>query len=317
MLETNELSKSAKGGTELMLEALHNNVPMDLLDKFQIIPSRVREIDPDRKAVLWLHDLAGDPEAEHLKEAASRDRFAAHVFVSHWQMQMYNLVLGFPYHKGVVLQNAIVPIPQHEKLNDGVVRLIYHTTPHRGLGIVVPVFEHLHKVFQDRGVQIHLDVYSSFAIYGWADRDKPYQELFDRCKNHPAISYHGSVPNSEIRTALQKSDIFAYPCIWEETSCIAAIEALSAKNVIVCPNLAALPETCANFAMMYQFSEDAQEHANRFANSLAQTITAVKLAKDEQIPEAANMMNFQKQYIDGFYNWDLRAAQWTRLLQTL
>lgn len=317
MIETNELSRNAKGGTELQAEALAKRLEPELLDRFQIIPSRVREIDPDRKAILWLHDLAGDPEAEHLKDASSRDRFAGIVFVSHWQMQMFNLYLGFPYAKGSVIQNAIVPIPDHDKINDGTIRLIYHTTPHRGLGILVPVFDHLCKVFGEQGINLHLDVYSSFQIYGWAERDKPYEGLFEQCRLHPNISYHGSVSNQEIRTALQRSDIFAYPCVWQETSCIAAIEALSAKNVVVCPNFGALPETCANFAMMYQWTESAQEHANRFATNLAQAIWAVKAMKDESAPSGYGHLNFQKQYIDGFYSWDLRQRQWTDYLSSL
>ena len=44
-MEINELSKNAMGGTELMMSRLHKNVDKELLDKFQIIPSRVRDLD--------------------------------------------------------------------------------------------------------------------------------------------------------------------------------------------------------------------------------------------------------------------------------
>jgi UDP-glucose:(glucosyl)LPS alpha-1,2-glucosyltransferase len=64
-MEVNELSVTAKGGTELMLESLHNKLPKDLLEYFQIIPSRVREIDDSKIKIYWLHDLPGDPESEH------------------------------------------------------------------------------------------------------------------------------------------------------------------------------------------------------------------------------------------------------------
>jgi hypothetical protein len=64
MVEVNELNKNARGGTELMQERLHKSIPEQLLNKFQIIPSRVRELDPDKKKILWLHDLPHDPESE-------------------------------------------------------------------------------------------------------------------------------------------------------------------------------------------------------------------------------------------------------------
>ena len=138
-METNELSVNAKGGTELMLELLHNNIPKDLLDFFQIIPSRVRDVDDSKIKIYWLHDLPGDPESEHLRQGGW-NRFDKLVFVSNWQMQAYQKHYGLPWHKCVVLHNAIEPIPAVEKPKDKI-KLIYHTTPHRGLNILVPVFD--------------------------------------------------------------------------------------------------------------------------------------------------------------------------------
>lgn len=306
-IETNELNAKARGGTELMQERLHNSLPPDLLDKFQIIPSRVRDIDPNRKAILWLHDLPNDPESQHLKDPNLRKRFSKIVAVSDWQMQLYNIILGVPYSESIVLKNAITPIDIQEKQYDGTVRIIYHTTPHRGLGILVPVFEELAK----RHDNIQLDVFSSFSIYGWEQRDAPYADLFERCRNHPKINYHGAVSNERIREELKRSHIFAYPSIWPETSCLAAIEAFSAMNIVVCPNYAALPETAAGFANMYQWSEDHNEHAGRFMQYLENTIIQIK----KNGPDKARL-NFQKSYFDAVYNWDNRAQQWQAMLES-
>lgn len=309
MIERNELNARARGGTELMQERLVKYVPSDLLNKFQIIPSRVRDLDPDKKKILWLHDLPNDPESEHLKEADSRKRFDKIVCVSNWQMQLYNMVLGVPYGDCIVLKNAIEPISVPKKEYDGTVRLIYHTTPHRGLDILVPVFERLCEVYDN----IHLDVYSSFGVYGWEERDAPYRPLFDRCKAHPHITYHGAVSNEEVREALVKSHIFAYPSTWPETSCIAAIEAMSAMNLVVCPNFAALPETCANFAMMYPYQENKDRHAIQFAHTLNNAIKSIIDGNGLENP----YMRFQKQYFDHFYGMETRAQEWTNLLKVI
>ena len=87
-MEVNELSKNAKGGTELMMERLHASVDKELLDQCQIIPSRVRDLDESKIRILWQHDLPGDPESEHLKNGG-HSRFHKIVFVSNWQMQAY------------------------------------------------------------------------------------------------------------------------------------------------------------------------------------------------------------------------------------
>jgi UDP-glucose:(glucosyl)LPS alpha-1,2-glucosyltransferase len=304
-MEVNELSKNAKGGTELMMERLHASVDKELLDQCQIIPSRVRELDETKIRILWQHDLPGDPESEHLKNGG-HDRFHKIVFVSNWQMQAYINHYNIPWSKCVVMQNAITPIAPQEKSKDKI-KLIYTPTPHRGLQILVPVFEKLCEEFDN----IELDVYSSFKLYGWEERDTPYQELFDRCKTNPKINYYGTVDNDELRLALSKAHIFAYPSIWPETSCLCLLEAMSAGLVCVHPNFAALPETAANWSYMYQWNENPSEHAATFHMILSDAIRSID---DSHVK---NKLDFQKSYIDGFYNWEGRKHQWSALIRSL
>ena len=299
--------EEANGGTEMMRNQLYSRVDPDLLDKFQIICSRVRWIDPKKPTILWCHDTWDDPESQHLKEEERRARFEKFVFVSNYQLSTYNLALQVPYAQSFVMQNAIDPIELKDK-NEDQIKLIYHTTPHRGLNVAVAAIMELAKNYGDK---IHFDVFSSFEAYGWKDRDKEFEDLFNNIREHPQMTYHGYQPNEKVREALQEAHIFAYPSIWPETSCIAAIEAMSAGCQIVCPNYAALPETTANFATMYQWSEDIQFHANVFANMLN---AAIQNHYDEN---TQRKLLYQKNYTDNFYNWDLRASQWTGFLQGL
>ena len=299
--------EEANGGTEMMRSQLYSRVDPDLLDKFQIICSRVRWVDPKKPTILWCHDTWDDPESQHLKEEERRARFEKFVFVSNYQLSTYNLALQVPYAQSFVMQNAIDPIELKDK-NEDQIKLIYHTTPHRGLNVAVAAIMELAKNYGDK---IHFDVFSSFEAYGWKERDKEFEDLFNNIKEHPQMTYHGYQPNEKVREALQEAHIFAYPSIWPETSCIAAIEAMSAGCQIVCPNYAALPETTANFATMYQWSEDIQFHANVFANMLN---AAIQNHYDEN---TQRKLLYQKNYTDNFYNWDLRASQWTGFLQGL
>lgn len=298
----------ARGGTEMMMEGLRRYVDPDLLSQYNVICSRVRgELDPSKRHLLWLHDTWDDPESQHLADEKSRKRFAKLVFVSNYQQATYNIGLDVPHTDGVVLQNAIEPIPQHEKPEGKTLRLIYHTTPHRGLELLVPVCEHLAQ----EGYDFHLDVYSSFSIYGWSQRDEPYKELFQRITRHPNMTYHGYQPNDVIRAALQNAHIYAYPNIWPETSAISVIEAMSAGCTIVCPNYAALPETTAGFAAMYPYMEEVNPHANRFAAVLADVMRGYWSEGNQ------NKLRFQKVYADSFYSWQARARQWESFLSSL
>lgn len=305
-MEKNELNKNAKGGTELMQEKLEQNVPSELLKHFQIIASRSRGIDINRRTIYWLHDLPGDPEVQHLKDGGWK-QYDKLVFVSHWQQQMYNSYLGVPYSAGVVLKNAINPIEEHEKPQDKTIRLIYTSTPHRGLNILYAVFEVLAKEYDN----IELDVYSSFSLYGWPQRDAPYSELFTKLRKHPKINYHGAKPNDVIRDALKRADIFAYPSIWQETSCLALIEAMSAGCLCVHPNLAALPETSMHQTLQYQYTEDNEEHANIFYQYLKQAIEVMNKNPNIVRPQ----LNVQKQLADTVFNWKIRGREWQQLLK--
>ena len=175
------------------------------------------------------------------------------------------------------------------------------------MDIAVAAFEEIYKIRQD----IHFHVYSNFDIYGWGDRNKPFESLYERCRQHPGITYHGTVSNDEIRDALENAHIFAYPSVWQETSCIAAIEALAAGCLTVAPNYAALPETCANFAFMYGFNENRMDHANLFVNVLYQAIASYRNESTQK------MLNMQTNYFNTFYNWDLRTQEWTSLIKSL
>ena len=237
---TDELSKNARGGTELIknrLKAEFENEPG--LENIQFFTSRVHEpIDPNAIVIYHHQDLPNDTSAvEQLKDGRWR-RFDWLVFNSNWQMNAFMSCFGIPYDRCVVLDNAIDPIPAHEKPND-ITRLCYYSTPHRGLELLYPAFEAL----ANKHPSIVLEVASSFATYGWAERDAHYQKLFDQLQAHPRIIYHGSLTNEGIRDMIQRSHIFAYPSIWMETSCISLIEAMSGGLFCVHPNLAALADT--------------------------------------------------------------------------
>lgn len=311
MIEKNEISANARGGTELFNEDLEKHLDASYFKEFQIIPTRVRELDPNRKSILVVHETPFDQQVQHLSDPESRKRFAGIVFISNWQKQMFNTALGVPLADSVVLKHAIEPVEMHEKTKDGPIRLVYNSMLNRGLGILVPVFEHM--VNNNPDLDIHLDVYSSFKTYGNPLADRPFQELINRIIEHPKMSYHGHVPNEELRENLKKSHIHAYPNIYAETFCRAALETLSAGLVVVAPNYAVLPETCAAWAAMYEFAEDPNEHANRFYNMLLGTILTYKNADPNIL---SRRQTAQMDYYSNFYNWQLRKNEWESYLNS-
>lgn len=305
--EENEISKNSQGGTESVKRGLAERLPEGLADDFQIICSRVRNIEEDKIRVYWLHDLPEDPETNHLRDINSRNRFHKLVFCGNWQYSRYQMVCGVPYdQKSVVIDTPIDPIPITTKEFD-TIRLVYTSTPQRGLELLVPVFEALANKYKN----IHLDVFSSFKIYGWEEADKRFDPLYERIKNHPQMTYHGYAPNEVVKEHLKKAHIHAYPSIWLECNSRSIIEAMSAGLLCVHPNFGGLVDTSGGMNFMYQGDSNPNVHANIFYACLEDAIAKV------QKEEVQNYLKLVKVYADSRYSWAKIAGQWTDMLQGL
>ena len=307
-----EVQKKSKGGTEQMQERIYASLERELLEKFQIWFSIFDEtkLIPEKKQILYCHDLPGEPMYSETLRPENRKRFLKICFVSNWQMQMFINYYQLEWSQCYVLPNAIEPIDGvtlPKPLDNGRLKLIYHTTPHRGLEILAHVFDEISKKYP-----ITLDVFSSFSVYGQAQRDFAYSQLFDYLRQHPQIQFHGGRPNSIVRNTLASSHIFAFPSIWPETSCISLMEAMSAGVIAVHPNLAALFETAANNTVMYQMQDNPNDHVRVFQENIERVI--------RNLLDGGNLsdLSFEaRDYANRHHNWGRVSNVWRSFLSSL
>lgn len=323
MIKTDELSANARGGTELLKGRLHDFLAEhhpEHLENIDFYFSRVRDFDPNRRSVYYVHDLAGDAESLHLKDGLYP--FDLNVFVSYWQHEQFlnqKYIKDWHAHNTVVIPNSInIDYPLEPILNSKFkiglgrkeypIKLIYHTTPHRGLTLLVHVFKKLYEELQKEGIYIELDVYSSFSIYGWEERDYPYRHVFEECKAHPGINYHGAVSNEEVIEALKKSHVFAFPSVWPETSCLALIEAMATGNYCVHSSLGALPETSGGLTHMYPYTKNDGWHVDLFEVHLRKVI--------KQIADRYDVTKLKRagEYVRAKHSWAEVQKRWTEVL---
>ena len=309
LIEHNEASKNANGGTEIFMRFLYDGtIPRDLIKEAQIIPARVRDLQEDKLRILTLHNLAEDPESAPLKDESFRNKFHKIVFISNWQMQQYMNVLNIPYtDKLTVIESGSenIDVDINNKPDD-VINIVYSSTPQRGLNILIEVFNKLCETHKN----IRLHVHSSFKIYGWDEYDKQFEVLYEKCRNNPQIIYHGYTPHAELKAALKNYHILAYPCIWQETQCRVLIESMSAGLMCVHPNFGALWDTSGGLNFTYQGDQDINKHANIFYDELNKAILTLSSKK----PDMNQYLSFVKSYAD--FRWSTQKAhfQWQKLL---
>ena len=93
--EENEISANANGGTEIAKRKLAQIIDPELLDNFQIVSSRIRDLDPTKIRLFWAHDLPEDPESKKFQDKQFQDSFHKYVFISDWQYQRYQSEVSF------------------------------------------------------------------------------------------------------------------------------------------------------------------------------------------------------------------------------
>jgi glycosyltransferase involved in cell wall biosynthesis len=292
------------GGTELMYNELMKRLPEEYKDKWSIF-NYIGDADFKKPTIYW-NQLSYDQQAvQWLRDPKNIEAIDQFVFISHWQSECYRKLFNIPGYKTSVIKNACIGVEPRKPGEREIVRLCYTSTPFRGLDVLLKAWD----ILKPKGCELH--VFSSCKIYGedYASTEDPkYTDLYNACLNTEGIVYRGSIPNEELRKELPSFDILAYPCTFEETSCIAVIEALSAGLKVVTSNIGALPETTEGWATIYPYLMDKDRHAEAFASILKKEIDAVKTGM--HLEEQVNIYAPR-------WSWDNRINQWTNYLDTL
>jgi UDP-glucose:(glucosyl)LPS alpha-1,2-glucosyltransferase len=297
------------GGSELQWNALFSKLPSELLKNKNIIKSICdpKTLVKDKINILWEQLSYDQPNVQALRDRKYVDDLDWIIFNSHWSYNQFRLRFKIPEYKTRVLQNFIHPFPHTLKKDDSKIKLIYTSTPWRGLAILMRTVEMLNEKRKD----FEVDIYSSTLLYGSnfdALNKKKYQSLFDKCEEIPNINYKGYATNEEVRQALMKSHILAYPCIFEETSCLAAIEAMAAGCKVVTTNYGALPETCGRFARYICFEPHVQRLIDSYVEVLNEEMDNIFSEK------TLESLQYQVNHYNTEWSIDTRLKEWEAFL---
>ena len=200
----------------------------------------LREMFKIDKIALWMHDVCDSPSFEHYLQI--QDKIDYTIAVSDWHKE--HILKEFPSverEKVIVLKNGIDPKLFNYDGTPKKNKLIYSSTPYRGLDILLDVFPEIKEQVPDA----ELYVYSSLLLYGHygEKEDHKFKHLYDQAKRTDGVVYKGSVTQSELAESIKNTKVMAYPSTYPETSCIGIMENISSGSVVVASNLAAIPET--------------------------------------------------------------------------
>ncbi len=294
------------GGSESQFRLLLKHLPDENFKDINLILNSTNYdlLEKDKINILWMHHFVNQKEARNLGSKEFINKLDWIVYNSDWNLQQHIKHFNIPKNKCVVIKNAIEKISFIKKPSDKI-NLIYHTTPWRGLKILLNVFKNLNLD------NVELNVCSSTIIYGKKFDlliGKSYEGLFDECKNTKNVNYFGFLQNDKIIEKLKKMHIFAYPSIWPETSCIAAIESMAAGCEVVTTNLGALNETCSPFGKIINFEKTPKELEIKYKEALLESI------KNFWSDTTQKKLKLQTEKINDIYSWNKRSLEWKNFL---
>ena len=290
------------GGSENQLRLLLKYLPDESFKNINLILNNANHdlIEKDKINILWMHHFVNQKEAQNLSSKDFVQELDYIVFNSNWNSENHIYQFKIPKNKSVVIKNAIEKIDFEEKPKDKI-NLIYHTTPWRGLALLLNVFKNLNLK------NVELNVCSSTIIYGKkfdSVLGKTYESIFNECKNTKNVNYFGFLDNKKIIQMLKKMHIFSHPSIWPETSCIAAIESMAAGCEVVTTNLGALSETCSSFGTFVNFDRNFDNLEKKYSEVLVNSIKNFWSDKNQ------DKLKLQSKSINATYSWNARSVEW-------
>jgi glycosyltransferase involved in cell wall biosynthesis len=261
----------------------------------------LRAAIPSARHIAWLHALPDQPGMKLLPAAAP---FLDHVvFVSEWQRSVVRFAGA-----SSVIGNGIAPAFENlfgsaeelaaAKQN----RAAYTTTPFRGLNVLA-------QAFGSAQLGTALDVWSGMRLY--QANDAPFESVYAAAAATPRLALHGPVSQPELANALKPVSFLFYPCVYFETYCISALEAIAAGLKVVTTDIGALSETTLGFAeLMPAIGVPPAELVRGFARAM-EAAEAAFLADPRGF---AQERYAQAREVARRGNWRVRAQEWEAFL---
>lgn len=229
---------------------------------------------PHRKCLFWTGDSIYNPKTLGIGDKRVIFVINALLPKSQWLGKSLCEISGFPQEKTWPLPNGIY-LPNFEgEEKRSRKRLIYSSTPARGLGYLLDLFVPL-KI---KHPELELHVFSSFDRLSetWPPKknlDDPFHHLLEKAKTLPGCYLHKSILQKDLAREFMKSAVLAYPTDFEESCCNTTLEAMAAGCPIVTTDLASLPETVGDAGILIKGSPTKKDYSEKFIQAVDRLLT--------------------------------------------
>ena len=295
---------------DLTLSLIRRDVKSTLLSNFEFIttPSKASE---GVRTIFMPSVPADHPSLECLADGRWKD-YEAIVFASHWQQQMFNLFLDIPYGAGIVLRNAIDPLPKKHSRNKpkDCTNILYVGELNRGLDLAYGAFKKLTKKMHQNAKLIVVTNLSNAD-----EMDPALTALSNSIRDTPNVSVFRNTTPEELEGFMKETHVFVYPTDYPEMSYTPLLPAVSEGCMCIHSSAGSFPEMSLGVTSMYGLIEDRSTHAVKFLHELENALNVY--ANPTKRERLIDHLNTAKHTVDAIYSWQRRKEQWEDLLKNL
>lgn len=287
--------------------AHYQSTPWDAVIAFRSFdPLLLGRIAP--RMIYWTGDASNQPALENFGHAALQQNVDRVFCVSGWQRDSFIRQFGLAPEKVIATRNGFVADAVVTGGPRDIATAAYTSTPFRGLDILLEVF----PAIRHRVPLAALDVFSSMKVYGWTpDQDQQAYGALYSAADQPGVTLKGSVNQRQLLRTLGRTGLLLYPNTFEETSCIAAIEAQASGCVVISSARAGLKETVAHqeTGILIEGDPRSVEYKRHFIEAAVGLMTNLELFA--AFSTRARARAFRQ------YTWSAIAAEWTTILKDM
>lgn len=282
-------------------------MPWDAVISFRSFdPFLLGRIAP--RMIFWCGDAVDQPALKNFEHPSLQENIDLVFCVSEWHRQTFITAFQLPAEKVVATRNGFNPLLVRETSVRDWSRSAYSSTPFRGLDILLKMFPEIRR----RHKEGSLDVFSSMKVYGWSsDEDhRAFGSLYDATMQ-PGVAWHGSIAQPVLLQHLAKTGLFLYPNTFDETSCMAAIEAQASGCVVVTSARAALNETVEHgySGICIKGDPRSNEYQKEFVSTVCDLLD--NRQRMQELSRKARDRASRK------YTWSSIAWEWTATLENM
>jgi len=254
VLLTNAVTKDQDG--YLILDNINNFYEyakmsdVILLNRF--IPPVIMDFVSTTKVFYIAHDAYDQQHVKWMMNLNAEQHLNKIICVSDWQRQTFIDYLKVDPNKITVLGNPIDYSLHNGYAQRDLNKLVFASIPYKGLEIIPDLFTEI-KI-RSKNADLHLDIYSSFELYGDSEGNQQYGEIFHALNNMKDVNLFKPISMKGLAYVYKTANLNIAPSIYHETFGRIFVEAAASGCLTVCMNNGANKEVLKDNGFVLDFA---------------------------------------------------------------